>query len=121
MSGEWANAEFKVTDGNKSTWYPDGMDNNYVVDAAHSGNVTVYFRPDYTGGSDWHYNCLYIVARPTFKTQSLVLSGQIGLKFYVDLSMLSESERSTSYMTFAIKDSVASNNSLNFFFRCLFW
>ena len=107
--------EFKAvsaTGTTTNTWYPDGMDNNYVVDAAHSGNVTVYFRPDYTGGSDWHYNCLYIVARPTFKTQSLVLSGQIGLKFYVDLSMLSESERSASYMTFAIKDSVASNNLL---------
>ena len=99
--------EFKAvsaTGTTTNTWYPDGTDNNYVVDEAHSGNVTVYFRPDYTGGSDWHYNCLYIVARPTFKTQSLVLSGQIGLKFYVDLSMLSDEEKSASYMTFAVVD-----------------
>jgi hypothetical protein len=52
-----ANAEFKVTDGNKSTWYPDGMDNNYTISEA--GNYTVYFRPNADGGTDWHYGYLY--------------------------------------------------------------
>uniref|UniRef100_UPI00292EE230 starch-binding protein n=1 Tax=uncultured Ruminococcus sp. TaxID=165186 RepID=UPI00292EE230 len=32
----------KVENGTQ-TWYPDGMDNEYTVDAAHAGNVTVYF------------------------------------------------------------------------------
>ena len=52
-----ANAEFKVTNGNKSAWYPDGMDNNYTISEA--GNYTVYFRPNYDGETSWHYNCLY--------------------------------------------------------------
>lgn len=52
-----ANAEFKVTNGNKSAWYPDGMDNNYTISEA--GNYTVYFRPNADGGTDWHYGCLY--------------------------------------------------------------
>ena len=34
----------KVENGTQ-TWYPDGMDNEYIVDAAHAGNVTVYFNP----------------------------------------------------------------------------
>ena len=34
----------KVENGT-TTWYPDGTDNEYVVDAAHAGNVTVYFNP----------------------------------------------------------------------------
>ena len=37
-----------------------------------------------------------------FKTQSLVLSGQIGINFYLDLSGLTDSERKGSYMTFEI-------------------
>lgn len=52
-----ANAEFKVTNGNKSAWYPDGMDNNYTISEA--GNYNVYFRPNYDGEAGWHYNCLY--------------------------------------------------------------
>ena len=27
------------------SWFPDGMDNAYVVDAAHAGQKTIYFRP----------------------------------------------------------------------------
>jgi hypothetical protein len=33
------------------TWYPDGDGNNYVVDAAHAGEKTVYFRP--AGNEAW--------------------------------------------------------------------
>ena len=29
------------------TWYPEGMGNEYVVDADHAGKKTVYFRPAY--------------------------------------------------------------------------
>ena len=41
----------KVENGEITTWYPDGMDNEYQVDAAHAGDVTVYFKPSYQ--SDW--------------------------------------------------------------------
>lgn len=52
-----ANAEFKVTDGNQSTWYPGGSNNNYTISEA--GNYNVYFRPNCDGEAGWHYNCLY--------------------------------------------------------------
>ncbi|MBQ6332117.1 MAG: hypothetical protein IJI34_05025 [Clostridia bacterium] len=52
-----AGAEFKVTNGNKSTWYPGGSNNNYTISEA--GNYNVYFRPNYDGEAGWHYNCLY--------------------------------------------------------------
>ncbi len=50
---------FKViyTDGDNTTWYPDGMDNDYVV--AADGTYDVYFRPNYDGGEDWHSGCIY--------------------------------------------------------------
>lgn len=35
----------------KETYYPDGFGNEYVVDAAHAGETTVYFRPD--GNPEW--------------------------------------------------------------------
>ena len=37
--------------GEATAWYPDGMDNEYTVDAAHAGDVTIYFKPD--GNSEW--------------------------------------------------------------------
>jgi hypothetical protein len=57
--------EFKVIGvlANDTTWYPEGMDNNYVVDAEHAGDVTIYFRPDGQGGEDW-YNGFFYVAVP---------------------------------------------------------
>ena len=52
-----ANDAFKVIgyDGTTTTWYPDGMDNNYIITEA--GKYTVYFRP--AGGQEgWHYGCI---------------------------------------------------------------
>jgi len=49
-----ANDELKVIyfeDDEIVTWYPDGQNNNYVVDAAHAGNKTIYFRP--AGNQAW--------------------------------------------------------------------
>ena len=45
--------EFKAVqvDNGVTTWFPDGANNNYVVDAAHAGDKAVYFRPQYQ--SDW--------------------------------------------------------------------
>ena len=42
------------------TWYPDGMDNNYVVPAELAGQQTIFFRPDGQGGEGWHEGYLYI-------------------------------------------------------------
>ncbi|MBQ4393829.1 MAG: DUF5123 domain-containing protein [Paludibacteraceae bacterium] len=56
----YAADQFKIvsSDGEAiGTWYPDGMDNNFI--AAESGEYTVYFRPDGQGGSDWHYGYIY--------------------------------------------------------------
>ena len=36
-----------LTNGAIDAWYPDGVDNQYHVDAAHAGNVTVYFKTTY--------------------------------------------------------------------------
>ena len=56
--------QFKVigVEGETTTWYPDGMDNNYVVDADHAGEATVYFRPAMDGDEDWFYGCILVVA-----------------------------------------------------------
>ena len=39
---------------------------------------------------------------PAFRSHSLVLSGQIGVNFYLDLSMLTEAEREASSMEFTV-------------------
>lgn len=41
----------KVADGAITAWYPDGEGTQYTVDAAHAGNVNIYFRETYN--SDW--------------------------------------------------------------------
>ena len=51
-----AGAELKVR-GIDGTWYPDNAP-NYKVEQA--GNYTVYFRPDGSGGDDWHYHVIYV-------------------------------------------------------------
>ena len=62
-----ANDEFKVisvtagVEGGNTQWYPDGMDNNYVV--AADGTYDIYFRPNYDGGEDWYYNVIYVAAQ----------------------------------------------------------
>ena len=39
----------KVQNNAITTWYPDGMGNEYTVDAAHAGEKTIYFRESYNG------------------------------------------------------------------------
>ena len=57
-----AGAQFKVIGvGESTTWYPEPGDNYYVNNA---GEYTVYFRPDYSGGDDWHEHCIYAAAAP---------------------------------------------------------
>ncbi len=45
---------------------------------------------------------LTVNAKPTFTTRSLTLGGEIGVNFYMDLSMLSDAEKASSYMTFEV-------------------
>ncbi len=56
--------EFKVINylnGEITAWYPGG--DNYVVDAAHAGDVTIYFQPDYK--ADWaEFGGYFYVAVP---------------------------------------------------------
>jgi len=56
------------------TYYPDGTDNNYVVDAAHVGETDIYFRPNYNGSEDWHNNCIYVL--PTSGTAIDKVAGE---------------------------------------------
>ena len=59
---------FKIvysSDGSSSgMWYPEGMGNNYGENGEiqADGTYDVYFRPNYDGGEDWFYNCIYVVA-----------------------------------------------------------
>ena len=55
---------------------------------------------NYTGTATGSFQIISTV--PTFASHSLVLSGQIGVNFFMDLSMLTEAEKETSYMTFGI-------------------
>ena len=41
----------KVQGDTVAAWYPDGMGNEYKVDAAHQGRKAIYFRPE--GNDDW--------------------------------------------------------------------
>lgn len=54
--------EFKVfeDDGSENgQWHPGAA--NYVVDAAHAGDVTIYFRPNGKQGDDaWYYTVIYV-------------------------------------------------------------
>jgi len=64
-----ADAQFKVVKaegGVISTWYPDGMGNNYGQNGElpGAGNYTVYFRPNQDGNPDWFYGVMYVAAVP---------------------------------------------------------
>lgn len=43
-----------------TNWFPGGEGMNFVIDAAHAGEKTIYFRPDRQGASDWWQGCIYI-------------------------------------------------------------
>lgn len=52
-----------VNDQISGDWFPGGEGNNYIVDADHAGEVTIYFRPDREGGDDWWKGCIYVDAK----------------------------------------------------------
>ena len=49
--------EFKVKSA-AGEYFPNGYDNNYVISA--DGTYDIYLRPNYDGGDDWYYNCIYV-------------------------------------------------------------
>ena len=53
----------RAFNGEILTWYPDGMDNNYVVDYAHSGRVNVYFRPAGDHWNDFHDGGFFYISK----------------------------------------------------------
>ena len=54
---------------------------------------------------------LAVAPKPEFKTQSLTLSGQIGVNFFMDLSALADQERTNSYMTFTVGNSTSAQQA----------
>ena len=69
--------------GGTRTWFPtlgDNFGQNGEIPAA--GKYTLYFRPDYNGGSDWFCNCLLLKADPS----SMVTFLGGGLRRRVSLS-----------------------------------
>ncbi len=69
------NSKFKVVyspDGiTKDGWFPAGENNDYGYNESEipqSGVYTVYFRPNYDGGSDWHDGCIYAERTKFFVT-----------------------------------------------------
>ena len=47
--------------GSDKKWYPDGMDNDYVI--KEDGNYTIYFRP--AGNNDWGNGFFYVAKNET--------------------------------------------------------
>ena len=105
----------------KYRWQVSGDDGKTWTDCTESGSDTntlsLYPR---AASSGWRYRCritgsgltalteaaLLTVSvpknKPLFKSQSLVLSGEIGVNFYMDLSALSAADRKSSYMVFSV-------------------
>ena len=79
----------KVVNGAINAWYPDGMNNEYTVDEAHAGHVTIYFRdayyPDWASFGGYIYIGEALAPAPSVEIYgaSLATDGLIGLHFYV--------------------------------------
>lgn len=58
----------KIEDGKipeQNAWFPEGMDNEYVVDKYHAGNTIIYFRNSYQNNDDWKPFGGYMYIKPT--------------------------------------------------------
>jgi len=71
--------EFKVVEMKDGvvTWHPGAE--NYVVDAAHAGEATIYFRPNGKtgeGAEAWFYTCILVY----MKTGSAIEQVEVGAK-----------------------------------------
>ena len=74
-----------------------------TLEAAVSGPADGVFTASVTGPDGNEYSCsVRAFDPPAFRSQALVLSGQIGVKFYLDLPEIEGVDYSGSYMTFAV-------------------
>ena len=91
----------KVTNSDRTKWFPGGTDNNYVVPA--DGTYDIYFRPNYDGNDDWYYKCLYAEKQEEpvnpFTGHSVTLGGDIGVNFFIDPASLQGAETATVKFT----------------------
>ena len=60
----------------KKDWYPGDGTDNYLIDADHTGTKTVYFRPDYQGGEDWYYHCIFVAANGGTGVEETMAAGK---------------------------------------------
>ncbi len=65
-------------------------------------NVVSLIGKNASGETTYKNFTTVITTEPTFETQNLVLSGQIGVNFFLDLSVLSDEEKANSYMEFTV-------------------
>ena len=84
-----------VSKGVMGYYYPNGSDNDYVVNNALAGNVTIYFRPAGDGGDDWHYHVIYCVrnGEPTAIDETVV--GEKAVKFFRNGQLFIEKDGKT--------------------------
>ena len=79
------NCEFKIVssaDGQSAvSWYPDGMDNGYVV--PEDGVYDIRFRYDGQGGPEWHEGYILVTpdepAAPLFGTYTLTIPSALSI------------------------------------------
>ena len=81
----------KVEEGQENVWYPGGENNNYVVDAAHAGEKTIYFRP--AGGQEgWHEGVIYVAGEDTPQPQ-----GPISETWFADANWQQETQSTATW------------------------
>ena len=77
----------KVENGAITAWYPDGVDNQYVVDEAHAGRKTIYFHPWYADGWSAFGGYIWIDGALTVGVEvygsSVSLKGSVALNFFL--------------------------------------
>ena len=73
----------------------------WYTDAACTGEPYDFSTP-VTGDLTLYANWTQIFPVPEFKSHTLLLSGEIGVNFYMDLSILSAEERQTATMEFTV-------------------
>lgn len=62
----------KVENNAITNWYPDGVNNEYTVDASHAGSTTIYFQETYK--SDWSgFGGYFYVAEATAPAQTYTI------------------------------------------------
>jgi hypothetical protein len=87
-----------------SSSYPymvEGSKGYFVINSGYTTNKTQFWKEEVEGVT--YYNTDPVTPEPAFiNAESLVLSGEIGVNFFMDLSMLSDSELRSSRMEFVI-------------------